>query len=55
MDSMNKNKIYGNKSNNKEEASMGMKEERPQHTENEDKRANKTLRCELVKPYSACI
>ena len=24
MDSMNKNKIYGNKSNNKEEASMGM-------------------------------
>ena len=28
MDSMNKNKIYGNKSNNKEEASMGMKEER---------------------------
>ena len=28
MDSMNKNKIYGNK---KEEASMGMKEERPQH------------------------
>ena len=31
MDSMNKNKIYGNKPNNKEEASMGMKEERPQH------------------------
>ena len=24
MDSMNKNKIYGNKSNNKEETSMGM-------------------------------
>ena len=24
MDSMNKNKIYGNKSNNKEEASMGI-------------------------------
>ena len=40
---MNKNKIYGNKSNNKEEASMGMKEERPQHTENEIKRADKTL------------
>ena len=51
MDSMNKNKIYGNKSNNKEEASMGMKEERPQHTENENKRADKTLRCELVKPF----
>ena len=48
---MNKNKIYGNKSNNKEEASMGMKEERPQHTENENKRADKTLRCELVKPF----
>ena len=34
---------------------MGIKEERPQHTENENKRADKTLRCELVKPYSACI
>ena len=51
MDSMNKNKIYGNKSNNREEASMGMKEECPQHTENENKRADKTLRCELVKPF----
>ena len=30
MESMNKNKIYGNKSNNKEEESKRMKEERPE-------------------------